>query len=147
MGYFSWKTSDTNKSIPNNNSGKKIFGVKLITPDGKEFIEKNYEGYGDFGGKDIYELIAELNIDSNLKWVQDIFEENKNKPLRNIGLKITFFENSSGDFTKCFEKGLKMPKITTLKYKGNFEDIPYPENCEFQGYFYSIQRTSKRKLK
>jgi len=33
----------------------------MITEDGQVFTEKNYEGYGVFGGKDIYELIAEMN--------------------------------------------------------------------------------------
>ncbi|HWY35603.1 MAG TPA: hypothetical protein VNX68_13230 [Nitrosopumilaceae archaeon] len=33
----------------------------MITEDGQVFTEKEYEGYGTFGGKDIYDLIAEMN--------------------------------------------------------------------------------------
>lgn len=61
MGFFSFITSDTNTSIPNIHSGKRIFPVYMATEDGQIFEEKEYDGYGVFGGKDIYVLIAELN--------------------------------------------------------------------------------------
>jgi hypothetical protein len=61
MGFFSWVTSDTNKSIANTYSKRKTFTVHMITEDGQVFTEKDYEGYGVFGGKDIYELIADMN--------------------------------------------------------------------------------------
>ena len=61
MGFFSWKTSDTGRSIPNHYSGREVFTVHMITEDGRVFTEESYDGYGRFGGKDIYELIAELN--------------------------------------------------------------------------------------
>ena len=61
MGFFSWRTSDTNRSIANQYSGRETFVVHMITEDGRVFTEEDYEGYGVFGGKDIYELIAEIN--------------------------------------------------------------------------------------
>lgn len=61
MGFFSWKTSDTNRSIANQYSGRKTFVVHMIAEDGRVFTEEEYEGYGVFGGTDIYELIAEMN--------------------------------------------------------------------------------------
>ena len=61
MGFFSWFTSDTNKSIANNYSSRSTFPVHMITEDGQVFTENNYEGYGVFGGKDLYVLIAEMN--------------------------------------------------------------------------------------
>lgn len=61
MGFFSWKTSDTKKSIANIRSRRKTFPVHMITKCGQVFTEESYEGYGDFGGKDFFELIAELN--------------------------------------------------------------------------------------
>ena len=61
MGFFSFKTSDTKQSIPNIHSGRSTFTVHMITEDGRVFTENEYDGYGRFGGKDIYELIAELN--------------------------------------------------------------------------------------
>lgn len=57
MGYFSWFTQDTNKRI--------IIGepATIIMSDdkGNHYIENCYEGYGMFGGKDYYELLAEMN--------------------------------------------------------------------------------------
>ena len=60
MGFFSWKTQDTKRSIANRYSNRKTFTVYMVNPVTKEaFIESNYEGYGEFGGKDFYELVAE----------------------------------------------------------------------------------------
>ena len=61
MGFFSWLTSDTNKSIANNWSTRSTFPVHMVTEDGQIFTENNYDGYGVFGGKDMYVLIAEMN--------------------------------------------------------------------------------------
>jgi hypothetical protein len=61
MGFFSWYTSDTNKSIPSHYSSRTTFKVNVITEDGQVFTEDNYEGYGVFGGKDIYTLCGEMN--------------------------------------------------------------------------------------
>jgi len=61
MGFFSWHTSDTKRSIPNHFSNRAVFPVYMITEDCQVYLEKNYGGYGHFGGKDIYVLIAELN--------------------------------------------------------------------------------------
>lgn len=74
MGFFSWKTSDTNKSIPSHYSNRPVFTVHMITRDGQIYTEKNYDGYGDFGGKDVYVLLGELN---GLKDVND--EKTRNK--------------------------------------------------------------------
>lgn len=62
MGFFSWKTQDTNKSICNVYSKRKPFRVFMVNPKTLEaWQEDRYEGYGVFGGKDYYELVAEMN--------------------------------------------------------------------------------------
>lgn len=61
MGFFSWLTADTKRSICNSYSSRKPFTVHMITEDGQVFTEHEYEGYGEFGGKDFYVLSAELN--------------------------------------------------------------------------------------
>lgn len=57
MGCFSWFTQDTNKRI--------VIGepATIIMSDdkGNHYVENCYEGYGEFGGKDYYELLAEMN--------------------------------------------------------------------------------------
>lgn len=60
MGFFSWKTADTQMSIANVYSDRPVRNVYLLQPNGKPPIaEDAYEGYGDFGGKDAYEWLAE----------------------------------------------------------------------------------------
>ena len=61
MGFFSYNTCDTQKSIANNYSTRHTFTVHLITEDGQVFTENDYEGYGDFAGKDIFSLTSQIN--------------------------------------------------------------------------------------
>lgn len=62
MGQFSWKTQDTNEVIRNNVAINDERG-KAYMHDNKGNIweELNYEGYGEFGGKDYFQLLAEMN--------------------------------------------------------------------------------------
>lgn len=61
MGMFSWKTNDTRRSIWNRYSNHGTFRVYMVDHLGNQWIEDSYEGYGEFGGKDFYELLAEMN--------------------------------------------------------------------------------------
>jgi hypothetical protein len=61
MGFFSWKTQDTQKSISNQHSGIPVFTVYLHDHKGNKWREDTYNGYGVFGGKDFYVLLAEMN--------------------------------------------------------------------------------------
>jgi hypothetical protein len=65
MGFFSWKTADTDESIPNSSSSRFRKGrpVYLLQPFGKPPLQEDcYEGYGVFGGKDALEWLAENNL-------------------------------------------------------------------------------------
>lgn len=110
MGFFSWKTQDTKRSIANRYSNRKTFTVYMVNPETKEaYIEPNYEGYGEFGGKDFYELVAELN----------------GKSTREEGIEIAY---SGPDYVSpILVENLK----NWEKYKGE-----KPEDCKSQGYFY-----------
>lgn len=64
MGFFSWLTADTQESIGNIYSNKhRAGGVYLLCPDGTKIHEPSYEGYGKFGGKDAYVLLARQNAE------------------------------------------------------------------------------------
>jgi hypothetical protein len=126
MGFFSWMTSDTGVSIANQYSARDTFEVHMITEDGRVFTEEKYDGYGDFGGKDFYELLAELN----------------GKETRIEGIEISFKNNPSGDYNGEF----KMPKLVQYldnvppgdnqEWKDYFNSLPYPKTCPEQGFFY-----------
>jgi len=63
MGQFSFITQDTNEAI------RESFGCDdeekttayLHDNKGNVWEEKRYEGYGVFGGKDFFQLLAEMN--------------------------------------------------------------------------------------
>jgi hypothetical protein len=57
MGVFSWITQDTKKSIAVGE--QKI--IYMLDNKGNIYKEDWYGGYGVFGGKDYYELLAEMN--------------------------------------------------------------------------------------
>ena len=120
MGFFSWNTCDGGNSIANAYSTRPTFTVHMITPDGQVFTEPRYDGYGDFGGKDFYELLAEIN-----GFGSD----------RNAGIDLAFRENPSGDNNK----GVKYPKLVEEledDVVAQYLRLPNPESCEMQGYFY-----------
>ncbi|MFQ3188922.1 MAG: hypothetical protein ACI936_000042 [Paraglaciecola sp.] len=65
MGLFSWKTADTKASIIHEHSQNFIGQpVYLVQPKtiGENIMEDRYSGYGEFGGVDAYEWLAEHNI-------------------------------------------------------------------------------------
>lgn len=62
MGFYSWKTSDTQESIPNVQSGRHNRPVYLLQPGGKPAIkEEAYDGYGTFGGVAAYTWLTKQN--------------------------------------------------------------------------------------
>jgi len=106
MGLFSWKTMDTNKSICNSYSCRKPFKVVMTDNKGNKWIEENYEGYGVFGGKDFYELLAEMNGEKD----------------RHRGISLAY-----GD------KPFISPNLNENEREWVNR---YPEDCPEQGYFY-----------
>ena len=152
MGQFSWKTSDTKRSIHSNGDCGCGFPVAMILPDNSRFIENHYEGYGEFGGKDIFEVVAELNGKKDRSEGLDILEINSNVredykqvPLKGTNLFIPVMKTwdektaefggipSSKEFEGVGTKGYILPKLA-LNLKANYDDLDYPENCADQGW-------------
>lgn len=66
MGFFSFLTSDTEESISSTYSDRGAKTVYLLQPNGEDPIkEDSYEGYGEFGGVDVYEWLARHNLPKN----------------------------------------------------------------------------------
>jgi len=63
MGQFSWITQDTNEAIRESYGCPAGYQTSAVMHDnqGNSWEEVEYEGYGVFGGKDFYELLAEMN--------------------------------------------------------------------------------------
>lgn len=117
MGLFSWITQDTGRSIPveDNPAGRPTFPVTMTDNKGNRWHEENYEGYGEFGGKDYYELLAEMN----------------GKQTREEGIDMAFSRDG-------IRKTLLFPNLTE---RSNWEwRNQEPEGCADQGYFYTSER-------
>jgi len=166
MGLFSWKTQDTNRSIPcDGNSSRPTFPVTMTDNKGNVWNEPNYEGYGEFGGKDYYQLVAEMSRPKECTGVVDddrLIGINLCHGTGAIKNKITgkVYRSSGHDFfnweTEILPHGLSAN--ASLKLTGNWERFEVvetnlfypnltedknhtwsneePENCEYQGYFY-----------
>ena len=62
MGFFSWIAMDTGRSIRNRHvEGYSSQVVYMRDQKGNVWKEDDYDGYGVFGGKDFYQLLAEMN--------------------------------------------------------------------------------------
>ena len=110
MGQFSWKTSDTNESISNLEPNM----VYMLDDKGNAWEEKEYEGYGEFGGKDFFSLVAEMNTDG----------ANSD---RGDGIDMYYSEGGERNFD------IKCPRLVRDK-DASFESVPAPANCPHQGW-------------
>jgi len=64
VGQFSWISQNTNEAILESDSRKKAGlnqTVVMVDNNNNYYIEKDYQGYGVFGDKDFYSLLAEMN--------------------------------------------------------------------------------------
>ena len=126
MGFFSWKTQDTDKSIANEYSNRKTFRVQMIDNKGNIWTEDNYDGYGRFDGKDYYELLAEMNGFESDKTGDEYTDE-----ARGEGISLAFDGNGSGVATE----GVYYPNLVE-QAKGWRYEMGGPDSCDYQGYFY-----------
>ncbi len=115
MGSFSWVTQDTNESI-SVTSPKKVY---MLDNKGNKWEEDRYQGYGVFGGKDFYQLVAEMNAefypDVKDRLTGDVDND------RDIGISLAYG---------------KRPALSPNLYHS--EHIEWsnstPQDCEHQGY-------------
>jgi hypothetical protein len=108
MGFFSWLTQDTDESIANNYSNNPVFTVFMRDNNGNIWKEDNYEGYGVFGGKDFYELLAEMN---------GLGDD------RSAGITLVY---SGNEYLSP-----NLNRDETIEWTNS-----EPETCPYQGYFY-----------
>lgn len=128
MGFFSWRTQDTDKSICNVHSHRTPFHVEMVDDKGNVWTEDNYDGYGEFGGKDYYELLAEMNgvISSH----SDKTSDNYKAEMRLFGIDLAFKDSPNGDNPE-----VKFPNLVETAKGWQYDPIG-PESCADQGFFY-----------
>jgi len=116
MGFFSWKTNNSDRSIANRYSDRATFKVYMRDNKGNVWVEEDYEGYGRFGGKDYYELLAEMNgLGSD----------------RNKGLWLQYDSKGINIIYPALFEAFEGADSQWEDYRG-----VAPEDCEYQGYFY-----------
>ena len=111
MGFFSWKCAKSGVSVASRyNSDVWDSECYVVTPNGIIY-EEAYEGYGDFGGFDIFELLGEGD---RIVGIEKYHDKNRRDELPFV------------------------PKIVIAAYyKGeSYDELEESEMCPDQGYFF-----------
>ena len=125
MGFYSWKTADSNESIANihsdhPNASKPIY---LLQPEGQKPIkESRYNGYCIFGGVHAFAWLAKMNIDPETLNQLGVGEDE----LRCLGIEL-FCERPNS---------IKYPLKFSFDENARYEDLAKSKVCEHQGFFY-----------
>lgn len=127
MGYFSWKTSDTDVSISNRDSSRGALPSVMVDKDNNYYVELCYLGYGVFNNKDAFELLAEMNYSADE--IKSYLSISRINTVRDMGIELA-----------CSGNPIKYP-LKFISYGGylkklRYEDLPASPTCEAQGFIY-----------
>ncbi len=128
MGFYSWKTADSNESIANIHSGhpNALKPIYLLQPNGQKPIkESRYNGYCIFGGVHAFAWLAKMNIDPETLNQLDVEEDDFE--LRSLGIEL-FCERPNL---------IKYPLKFSFNENARYEDLAKSEVCDLQGFFYT----------
>lgn len=155
MGLFSWMyaNEDNERSL---HVGHKAY---VCCPDGTFIYEPSYDGYGDFGGHDIYDLVVDWNKEDltpeHIRAAEFWSEEDRKEDYRRRCESLNDYQNGlddavmkvkySSDWKRilgiaiaCYDEqnaALKYPiKITSTK-RCKYEDLPASKSDPDQGWF------------
>lgn len=124
---FSWYTNDGVRILDNVRLVEPLYMIGKM-PDGeiKIYVEKySYDGYGNFGGKDYYVFLAEMN-----GYSADKMEGNSNddriEALRERGIELAFAEDDAGMNSNC--------KYPTLCFDRKYYNGVSPKPDHEQGW-------------
>ena len=106
----------------------------LLSPNGEVYEEKNYEGYGVYGGKDAYALLAQTNIDTIREWfnLPDWEPSGDNDEDRGIGIDLMFNkrEKTHEEIKVMIDKGITITKDNIYHYAKDLIKNPLRIVCE-----------------
>ena len=101
MGYYTW-TDAKRRPIKKANGDFRAADVigydcfaKIVCPDGAEYKEQSYDGYGMFGDVDAYDVV----VDQNKQFLPQIFERLQNENPNG------FWGQELADVATCYGKG------------------------------------------
>lgn len=112
MGYFSWLTADTKRSIPCAASSRGARTVYLLQPNAEPpIMESHYEGFGVFGGVNAYEWVARRNLPA------DVLNKLSSRELLHLGIGLMhgghlFEDTETGERLTIFSP---LPKLFGIK--------------------------------
>lgn len=106
MGFSSFMTADTDKDIWNDYTENPT-KVKILTPHGYIMEGVTNDGYMRFGGKDYFEMVAELN--------GYVASDENDEYLRDTGLHLFYNDIDSCEF----------PKVVSMEFDGEYTDLPH----------------------
>jgi len=131
-GQFSWYTQDTNRQIGSERGN--TIDVFMFDNKGNSWFENRYDGYGEFGGMDYYELLARMNSysEEDLENYKGTFKE-----MRSIGIDLAFGK------LKTKDKGGKVlypALVSNSKFNWRRHDFTQePESDPNQGWMESVE--------
>jgi hypothetical protein len=107
-GQFSWMAQDSYRQI--GSERENTIDIYMYDNEGNQWYEKEYEGYGEFGGMDYYELLAKMNgyseEDLNDKVLLKSIRAISKPEMRDIGIALAF--DPTGKKIKTRDKGGKV---------------------------------------
>ena len=114
-GQFSWMTQDTGEQIGSERENR--ITVYMYDNEGNQYKEAKYDGYGEFGGMDYYELLARMNgyTEEDLEEVKGPFKE-----MRQLGIDVAFDKLPTKDKGK---KVLYPALVTDPRYNWKKHDF------------------------
>jgi hypothetical protein len=146
-GQFSWMTQDTGEQIGSERENR--ITVYMYDNEGNQYKEAKYDGYGEFGGMDYYELLARMNgyTEEDLEEVKGPFKE-----MRQLGIDVAFDKLPTKDKGK---KVLYPALVTDPRYnwkKHNFTqeaesdpDQSWYVEPEYDEEYYEAQKIEEAK--
>lgn len=121
MGFFSFKTSDTNESIINVHARGDSKTIYMLQPNNQpHIVEFGYQGYGIFGGVDVFIWLIEQNahlIGFDLKKLSD-------DNIRDMGVELWHEQRNR----------IKFPLKFSFDPGAVYENLPAAKDCPYQGF-------------
>ncbi len=125
MGQFSWMFADTENKVALN-EGHEAY---LMLPHGGYLYESFYDGYGNFAGKDVYELVAEWNREYLATHPEFVLSSNFGYIMTDGSYKQHPFKVSENSWYKAYAD-LTLTKEEVAKAACHFRDIGIAIACE-----------------